>query len=98
VPRFVREANSTKWLQDMIWSTAARLGYQDIFLNDTTAADDDHMPFIRRGVPAVDIIQLDDYPYWHTPEDSIDKVSPRTLAIVGHVLMEALPELEKRSR
>lgn len=97
-PRFRREANSTEWLKDLIWSTAARLGYQDIFIDETTAAEDDHIPFIRRDVPAVDIIQLDDYPYWHTPEDTLDKVSPRTLAIVGHVLLEVLSQLQKDAK
>jgi len=97
-PRFRRETNSTKWLKDLIWSTAARLGYQDIFIDATTTVDDDHMPFIRRDISAVDIIQLDDYPHWHSAEDTLDKVIPRTLAIVGHVLLEVLIELEKRVR
>jgi len=97
-PRFRRETNSTKWLKDLIWSTAARLGYQDIFIDATTTVDDDHMPFIRRDIPAVDIIQLDDYPHWHSAEDTLDKVSPRTLAIVGHVLLEVLPQLDKKLR
>ena len=69
-----------------------------IFIDETTAADDDHMPFIRRDVPAVDIIQLDDYPHWHSAEDTLDKVSPRSMAIVGHVLLEVLPQLEKKLR
>jgi Zn-dependent M28 family amino/carboxypeptidase len=94
-----RDSNSTGWLTDMVWSTAARLGYKDIFLNDRVAMEDDHLPFLRRNVAAVDIIDLDtsnDVPYWHTPADTLDKISPRSLAIVGHVLIATLPELEQK--
>lgn len=92
-----RESNSTRWLTDLVWETAARLGYQKHFLPETTAIEDDHIPFLRRGVPAVDIIDLD-YAHWHVPGDTLDKVSPRSLAIVGHVLLETLPALEKKFR
>jgi Zn-dependent M28 family amino/carboxypeptidase len=94
-----RDSNSTGWLTDMVWSTAARLGYKDIFLNDRVAMEDDHLPFLHRNVAAVDIIDLDtsnDVPYWHTPADTLDKISPRSLAIVGHVLIATLPELEQK--
>jgi Peptidase family M28 len=93
--RLRRESNSTGWLTDMIWNTAARLGYQDIFVHDTTTIEDDHLPFLRRNVTAADIIDLE-IPYWHTTEDTLDKISPRSLAIVGHVLIEVLPQLEKK--
>jgi glutaminyl-peptide cyclotransferase len=90
-----RESNSTPWLTDLVWQTAQRLGYQKYFLDDTTAIQDDHLPFLRRGVPAVDIIDLD-YPYWHTPADTIDKVSPKSIAIVGHVVVATLRELPEK--
>lgn len=96
--RFKRESNSAKWLVDMVWSTAARLGYEEQFTQAESGVADDHMPFVRRGVAAVDIIQLDDYPHWHTAEDTLDKISPRALAIVGHVILEVLPRLEKKFR
>ena len=92
-----REANSTRWLTDLVWSTAARLGYQKVFVSEETAAEDDHIPFLRRNVPAVDVIDLD-APYWHTSGDTLDKISPRSLAIVGHVFLESLAELEKKLR
>ncbi len=92
-----RESNSTRWLTDLVWSTAARLGYQNIFVPEEIAIEDDHLPFLRRNIPAVDIIDLD-VPYWHTSGDTLDKVSPRSLAIVGHVLLGILPELEKKFR
>lgn len=95
--RFKRESNSTRWLTDLVWSTAARLGYENVFVPAETAIEDDHTPFLRRNVPAVDIINLE-APYWHTPRDTLDKISPRSLAIVGHVLLETLAELEKKLR
>src|SRR5579863_656756 len=94
-PVYKRENNSTPWLVDLLWSTAARLGYGKVFVNDREDIEDDHLPFLKREVPAADIIDLD-VPYWHTTQDTLDKVDPRTLAITGHVLIESVPELEKR--
>ena len=94
-----RDGNSTPWLVDMVWSTAARLGYKNIFLSDDAPMEDDHLSFVRRGVAVVDIIDLDtihDVPYWHTVQDTLDKVSPVSLAVVGHVLIATLPELEQK--
>jgi hypothetical protein len=47
-------------------------------------------------VPAVDIIDLSGYPYWHTPQDTMDKISAASLATVGHVILETVSELQKR--
>jgi glutaminyl-peptide cyclotransferase len=95
--RLQREANSAKWLADLVWSTAARLGYKDVFVSsEQGAVDDDHRPFFQRGVPTVDIIDLNGYPAWHTAQDTMDKISPRSLAIVGHVILESVTELQKR--
>ena len=94
--RFKRDQNSTPWLTQMVWSVAQRLGYGKQFVDEFTAVEDDHLPFLRRGVPAVDIIQLTDYPDWHTVQDTLDKVSPRSLAITGHVILESVAELEKK--
>ncbi len=92
-----RESNSTRWLTDLVWSTAARLGYQKIFVSEETPIEDDHLPFLHRNVAAADVIDLE-APYWHTAGDTLDKVSPRSLAIVGHVFLESLAELEKKLR
>ena len=97
-PIYRRESNSTPWLIDLIWSNAARLGYGNIFIKETNAIEDDHVPFLQRNVPSADIIDFEPavLEYWHTPRDTLDKIDPRTLAITGHVLIESLPELEKR--
>ena len=90
-----REAASTPWLVDIIWTAAGRLGHQSVFSNEITGVDDDHMHFIAAGIPAVDIIDLD-YPAWHTAADTLENVSARSLQIVGDVVLAALPDIEKR--
>jgi Zn-dependent M28 family amino/carboxypeptidase len=70
-----------------------------VFQSEETSTTDDHVPFLRRGVAAIDIIDLGDYQregYWHTAQDTMDKISPRSLAIVGHVFVESVAELQKR--
>jgi hypothetical protein len=94
-----READSTKWLVDLIWKTAARLGYQSIFVSRVAGYADDHQPFLARGTPTVDLIDFDGYQnpkYWHTAQDTLDKVSPRSVAIAGHVILESVGELQKK--
>ncbi len=97
-PIYRRESNSTPWLTELIWSTAGRLGYDKVFTNDMNAIEDDHIAFLQRNVPSADIIDFENsvLEYWHTPRDTLDKIDPRTLAITGHVLIESVPELEKR--
>ncbi len=90
-----REDASTGWLTDLIWATAKSLGYGDVFVNQSLRVEDDHVPFLQAGVPAVDLIDMD-YPPWHTAEDTLDKVSARSLQIVGDVLLGALPKIEAR--
>jgi len=93
-----KEDQSTQWLNDLIWATASRLGYGNVFVNESfSIGGDDHLSFIKRGVAACDIIDFDvATTYWHTPQDTLDKVDPRSLAIVGHVFVETLPALEKK--
>jgi glutaminyl-peptide cyclotransferase len=92
-----RESASTPWLTDAIWTAARRLGRMDAFLDSSAEIEDDHLPFLKAGVPAVDIIDgPDDYPPWHTAGDTLDKVSVRSIQTVADVLLEALPAIEKR--
>lgn len=90
-----RDTSSTPWLVDLIWNAANRIGHGSTFVETRTAVEDDHVPFLEAGVPAVDIIDLD-YPAWHTPNDTLDQLAPRSLQIVGDVLLEALPAIERR--
>jgi Zn-dependent M28 family amino/carboxypeptidase len=90
-----REAASTPWLTDLVWDSARRLGQSTHFLPDARAVEDDHVPFMRVGVPATLLIDFD-FPWWHTAEDTLDKVSARSLQVVGDVLLDALPAIEER--
>lgn len=96
------EANSTKWLADLVWKTADRLHYENIFVpKEESAVTDDHGPFLKRSVPAVDIIVADwatNYPYWHTTEDTMDKLSPKSFAVVGYVILESVAALQQKFR
>ncbi|NWF64231.1 MAG: M28 family peptidase [Chloroflexi bacterium] len=80
------ELNSDPTLRGEIWDTAERLGYGDVFIKTGKHSMlDDHTPFLEKGIPAVDIIDFD-YPYWHTVEDTPDKVSAESLRMVGDTL------------
>lgn len=82
-----QEKTSTAWLTDEIWKSAAELGYDQVFIPQSKySIVDDHTPFLRAGIPAVDIIDFD-YPYWHTTDDTLDKVSSDSLQIVGDTLL-----------
>ena len=93
--RIKRDLNSTPWLVDTIWAAAARQNLAAYFLSDRVRIEDDHLPFMEAGVPSVDIIDLE-YPAWHTPGDTLDAVSARSLQVVGDVLIAALPQIESR--
>ena len=88
-----RDAHSAPWLTDIIWDAAARLGYGRHFSRELMPVEDDHVPFLKLGVPATLLIDFS-YPPWHTAEDTVDKVSAQSLGVVGEVLLEALPSVE----
>ncbi|MGO9088096.1 MAG: M28 family metallopeptidase [Candidatus Sulfotelmatobacter sp.] len=93
-----RDENSTPWLENVIYEAATRLGYQSHFFVRNNAIDDDHLPFVKIDVPCADIIDID-YGYndvfHHTPQDTIDKLSPKSLEIVGSVVLETVRILDK---
>ena len=81
-----KERNSNPDLTDAIWAVAKGLGYEGKFIPEYRHSMlDDHTPFLQAGIPAVDIIDFD-YPYWHTVQDTPDKVSAESLQIVGETL------------
>ena len=89
-----RESNSTRWLTDIVWGAAKKLGHRGL-MDEETTVEDDHIPFVKAGVPSLDIIDLD-YPQWHTAQDTLDAVAARSLQVVGEVVVEALPLIEQR--
>ena len=87
------DTNGNAALNRLVWRTAADLGYAAAFPTDSISIDDDHMPFIERGVAAIDLIDFD-YPAWHTDEDTLDKLSASSLEIVGKVVVSVIGKLE----
>jgi glutaminyl-peptide cyclotransferase len=93
------DTSSTPWLEDLVFKAATRLGYQSHFFARSMEVRDDHAPFIERGVPSVDLIDFN-YGYndvfWHTTDDTVDKLSPKSLEIVGTVTLETVRLLNQR--
>jgi glutaminyl-peptide cyclotransferase len=94
-----RNTNGAPWLLDLIYSAAERGGYQSHFYAQQGPIEDDHIPFVKRGVPCADVIDLD-YGYnnvfHHTPQDTMDKLSPKSLEIVGDTILETIHMLDQR--
>jgi Zn-dependent M28 family amino/carboxypeptidase len=94
-----QDESSTPWLISIVHQAAHKFGYDKYFFQRTTGVSDDHMPFVKRGVPSIDIIDLDYGPptqehpegsYHHTAQDTLDKISARSLTISGDVFMETI--------
>jgi len=92
-----QETNGSMALNKLIWQTASDLGYKAFFTSQQIAEEDDHIPFVRAGVAAVDLIDID-YPPWHTDADSMDKLSAQSMEIVGTVVYEVIQRLEQVTR
>jgi Zn-dependent M28 family amino/carboxypeptidase len=94
-----RETRSTGWLVDLVRQAAHKFGYERYFFQTEEAVDDDHLAFVQRGVPSIDVIDLDYGPnnaYHHTAQDTMDKISARSLTIDGDVFMETIRLIDLR--
>jgi glutaminyl-peptide cyclotransferase len=94
-----RETRSTDWLVDLVRQAAKKYGYEGYFFQREEAVDDDHLPFVQRGVPSIDVIDLDYGPnnsYHHTAEDTLDKISAKSLTIDGDVFLETIRLVDLR--
>ena len=89
-----RESRSTDWLVDLMRKAVHKFGYDKYFFQTEGPVEDDHLPFVERGVPSIDVIDLDYGPhtpehpegaYHHTAQDTMDKLSVRSLTIDGDV-------------
>lgn len=90
------EHNSDKTIMTQIWDQAAKLGYgSKIIAKYKYTILDDHIPFKELGIPVVDMIDFD-YPYWHTTQDTLDKVSPQSLQIIGDTLWNWIQNFQSR--
>jgi len=91
-----QEGNSDDALTEKIWTLAAELGYSDVFIPQVKHNIlDDHIPFLTLGIPAVDIIDID-YAYYHTTDDTPDKVSTDSLKAVGDTLLAYLTQRNRK--
>jgi glutaminyl-peptide cyclotransferase len=93
----LNDLNSSAPLRELVWHVGDQLGYGQHFLRQPGAIEDDHIPFLRRGVSALDLIDFTYGPnnsFWHTDKDTVDKLSAESLQIVGRVLIATLKELE----
>jgi glutaminyl-peptide cyclotransferase len=94
-----RDKNSTPWLLDLVQQAAAHFGYQSYFFAQENQIEDDHLPFVQRGVPSADIIDLDygyNNAYHHTVDDTMDKLSAKSLTIAGDVFLETIRLVNQR--
>jgi glutaminyl-peptide cyclotransferase len=93
----LQETNSSAALRRLVWQTAAELGYGKYFLDSAAAIEDDHLPFLRKGVNALDLIDFDYGPenaFWHNEKDTMDKLGAHSLEVVGNVLTAVLRKLQ----
>jgi glutaminyl-peptide cyclotransferase len=89
----MNDTNSTQWLEQVVYHAAERLGYQSYFFANRSAIGDDHMSFAKYGVPVADIVDLDygyNNSFHHTTQDTMDKLSPKSLQIAGDVILETI--------
>ncbi len=99
--QILRESGSTPWLTDLIWQAARGIGHGEHFSDQYQSILDDHLPFVDLGVPAVDLIDFSYGPgnrYWHSPFDTIDKLSADSFTAVGQSVLAALPAIAERIR
>ena len=95
----LRESRSTDWLVDLMRKAVHKFGYDKYFFQTEGAVEDDHLPFLNRGVPSIDVIDLDYGPhnsYHHTAQDTMDKISARSLTIDGDVFLETIRLIDLR--
>jgi glutaminyl-peptide cyclotransferase len=96
----LNDGNSSQTLRNAVFAVASRLGYTKYFLKEPAGIDDDHVPFVNAGVNAIDLIDFDYGPqnrYWHTGDDTMDKLSPHSLQVVGDVVLGVIASLESAS-
>jgi Zn-dependent M28 family amino/carboxypeptidase len=94
-----RETKSTGWLVDLVRQAAHKFGYDRYFFQTEEAVEDDHLAFVERGVPSIDVIDLDYGPnnsYHHTAQDTLDKISAHSLTVDGDVFMETIRLIDQR--
>jgi glutaminyl-peptide cyclotransferase len=84
-------------VRKVIWDAADSMGYAAFFPRNESSVEDDHIPFLKAGVRAVDLIDFQSQnTFWHTPQDAMDKLSPHSFEVIGNVVMRSIGELEQQ--
>ena len=94
-----RETQSSDWLVALVRQAAKKFGYERYFFQKEMLVSDDHVPFVKRGVPSIDVIDLNygsNNSYHHTDKDTMDKISARSLTIDGDVFLETIRLIDLR--
>jgi glutaminyl-peptide cyclotransferase len=95
----VEDESSTRWLLDLLRQAAEKYGDQSYFFQSREGVGDDHTAFVQKGVPSADVIDFD-YGYqnsfWHTPQDTMDKLSAHSLTVIGDVFLETIQLINQR--
>jgi glutaminyl-peptide cyclotransferase len=93
----VWDTNSAASVRKLVWDVADSLGFSGAFPRQGNAIADDHMPFLSAGVRAVDLIDFDSQStFWHTPQDTMDKLDPQSFDVIGAVVMKSIEQLEQQ--
>jgi glutaminyl-peptide cyclotransferase len=96
--RLTLEYNSTAALRELATEVALAQGHRDLFERYLAAIEDDHIPFARRGVPVLNLIDFSygpEHSYWHTEEDTIDKLAPSSFQMVGDLVLGIVERLAR---
>lgn len=96
-----RDRLAPPWMNELVWNQARRLSYSAYFIPFADSVEDDHVPFRNAGIPAMDIIdftygatEADHRNNWHTANDTLEKVCPESLKVIGDVIYHVLPEVD----
>jgi Zn-dependent M28 family amino/carboxypeptidase len=90
------DGNSDRTLKGILRAAARSSGHPELALTERNTVTDDHVPFLDAGIPAAVLIDLRDFPQWHTPDDTLEHMSPESLQKVGEIVLTALPHIERR--
>jgi Zn-dependent M28 family amino/carboxypeptidase len=91
------DTSSSASLRSLVWDVADSLGDKEYFPREGGSIQDDHLPFLNRGVRALDLIDFESQgTFWHTPRDTMDKLAAHSFEVVGNVVVKSVGELEQQ--
>jgi glutaminyl-peptide cyclotransferase len=97
-----KETNSTAWLLDLLARAGRDTGHSKYLFRDSQAIQDDHLPFVQRGVPSLDVIDFeygtaaDPEAFHHTDQDTMDKLSVASLQVAADLFLDLVKLIDAR--